>query len=251
MNMKLQTTFSANENSGRSILTEQSMSAQFQYRRLLSKSESSVDSESNWLITLSDVFTLLLVFLIMFFVMTKTSKGSVKPHPVNAQNAFLPLESPDNNPPVIARGVENEIVSRINRLHLGSDVSVVATRGGITISMKEKVTFLPGEADILTGFEPVLDNIAEIIQKYPGFIVEIEGHTDNVPIRTSRFPSNWELSIARATSVLKYFIDYHSIDPSRLSVKGNADQKPLAQNNTPENRAKNRRVEIRLKETEA
>ena len=250
MNTKFQTTFSANDNSGTSISAEQSMRTQLQYRRLLSESGASVDSESNWLITLSDVFTLLLVFLIMFFIMTKNTKGSEKPQHVNAQNAFLPLDSPDDDPPVVATGVENEIVNRIKRLDLGSDVSVVASRGGITISMKEKVTFMPGEADILTGFEPVLDNIAEIIQKYPGFIIEIEGHTDNVPIRTSQFPSNWELSIARATSVLKYFIHYHSIDPSRLSVKGNADQKPLVSNNTPENRAKNRRVEIRLKETE-
>jgi chemotaxis protein MotB len=70
-------------------------------------------------------------------------------------------------------------------------------------------------------------------------------------IRTSLYPSNWELSAARAMSVLKYFMNNHGINPSRLSIKGYADQQPMAPNDTPENRAQNRRVEIRLREKEA
>jgi chemotaxis protein MotB len=115
--------------------------------------------------------------------------------------------------------------------------------------MKEKVTFNPAEAEIIQSSGPILSNIAEIIKEHPSFLVEIEGHTDNIPIKTSHYPSNWELSVARATNVLKFFIDNHSIDPSRFSVKGSADQKPVASNDSPENRAKNRRVEIRLKES--
>ncbi|KJU82777.1 OmpA/MotB domain-containing protein, partial [Candidatus Magnetobacterium bavaricum] len=72
--------------------------------------------------------------------------------------------------------------------------------------------------------------------------------TDNIPIKTALYPSNWELSAARATSVLRYFIAKHAIEPDRLYVKGNADSRPLVPNNTPEQRAQNRRVEIRLKE---
>jgi len=72
-----------------------------------------------------------------------------------------------------------------------------------------------------------------------------------VPIKTPRYLSNWELSVGRSTSVLKYFIDKHGIDPSRLSIKGIADQHASVPSDTPENRAQNRRVEIRLKEKEA
>jgi chemotaxis protein MotB len=94
---------------------------------------------------------------------------------------------------------------------------------------------------------PLIAGIAEIIRTNPSYTVEIDGHTDTVPIHTSRFPSNWELSVARATSVLKYFIDVQGMDPSRFYVKGNADQRPVAPNDTPEQRAQNRRVEIRLR----
>ena len=117
--------------------------------------------------------------------------------------------------------------------------------------MKEKVTFMPGEVDVLEGSQHLLDRIAEIINRYPAYLVEISGHTDDVPIRTPLYPSNWELSVARASSVLKYFIHTHSVDPSRLSIKGNADKKPLTSNDTPENRARNRRVEIRFIQAEA
>jgi chemotaxis protein MotB len=74
----------------------------------------------------------------------------------------------------------------------------------------------------------------------------VEGHTDNVPIHTRQFPSNWELSTARAVNVLKYFADADRIDPRRLSAVGYGESKPLVNNDSPRNRAKNRRVEIVL-----
>jgi chemotaxis protein MotB len=77
--------------------------------------------------------------------------------------------------------------------------------------------------------------------------VRVEGHTDNVSIHTKRFPSNWELSIARAVSVVKHFAEVNQIDPQRLSAVGYGKSRPVAPNDTPSNRAKNRRVEIILK----
>ncbi|MBF0566970.1 MAG: flagellar motor protein MotB [Nitrospirae bacterium] len=97
--------------------------------------------------------------------------------------------------------------------------------------------------------KPLLDKVAEIIQLYPQYAVEIDGHTDNVPINTHAFPSNWELSAARATNVLKYFINVHGMNPTRFYVKGSADSRPIVPNDTHEHRAQNRRVEIRLKES--
>jgi chemotaxis protein MotB len=208
------------------------------------------DVDGTWLITLSDVFTLLLVFFITFLVMTKHSTSSEKIDNDHKSAPFVHVNQPVVGPGVIKSRLADEIAGNIDFLNMGEEISVIATRREIIISMKEKITFRPGEADILRESRPLLDKIADIIQKYPNFLVEIDGYTDNTPINTSLFPSNWELSVARATSVLKYFIHFHSINPSRLSIKGNADQEPIAPNDTPENRARNRRVEIRLKETD-
>jgi chemotaxis protein MotB len=156
---------------------------------------------------------------------------------------------PDSD--AVGKRISDELNIGFMNLNMGEHISVNVTNRAVMITMKEQVSFSPGEVDILEATDPVLETIAGIIHRYPDYHVEIDGHTDNIPIRTSLYPSNWELSVARATSVLKYFINKHNIDPSRLSVRGNADQKPVAPNNTPENRARNRRVEKKLKKIDA
>ena len=197
------------------------------YHRLISESEASVDSDSNWLITLSDVFTLLLVFMIVFMVMTKNTTGS---NEAVGDNEVKVMNNTDYEKTIIQTGIRDELAERVSSLALGEEVSVVAKDREVVVIMKEKVTFMPGEAGVLEGLQPLLDRIAETISSHPGYLVEISGHTDNVPIKTPLYPSNWELSVARAASVLKYFINEHGIDSSRLSIKGNADQKPVASN---------------------
>ena len=218
------------------------------YHRLISESEASVDSDSNWLITLGDVFTLLLVFMIVFMVMTKNTTGS---NEAVGDNEVKVMNNTDYEKTIIQTGIRDELAERVSSLALGEEVSVVAKDREVVVIMKEKVTFMPGEVDVLEGSQHLLDRIAEIINRYPAYLVEISGHTDDVPIRTPLYPSNWELSVARAASVLRYFINSQSVDPSRLSIKGNADKKPLTSNDTPENRARNRRVEIRFIQAEA
>ncbi|MFI5305159.1 MAG: flagellar motor protein MotB [Nitrospiria bacterium] len=218
------------------------------FKSLTEKSKSSLDIDSNWLITLSDVLSLLLVFFVMFMV---TAKSSAKSE--SAQIA--PNNQPTNNetePATVSANekILNDVNSEIKNLDLENEVSVHTINKEIIITLKEKVTFMPGEAEVLKQSEPILDRIAQVIQNNPSFLVEIEGHTDNVPIKTTLYPSNWELSVARSVGVLKYFINHHDIPSSRFSIKGNADQKPIASNDTIENRAQNRRVEIRLKEKE-
>ena len=222
------------------------------FRQLAKKSQSAVDIDNNWLITLSDVLSLLLIFFVMFIVMAKpttTSTAAPPPAPPPAA-ALIDTGLPKAAAPAfpVRDKIVREVGEGIRQLHLGDDVSVRAMDKEVLITLKEQITFRPGEAETLKDSEPILDNIAEIIQRYPSYLVEIEGHTDNVPINTALYPSNWELSVARATSVLKYFIGRHGIEPSRLSIKGDADQQPVAPNDTPDNRARNRRVDIRLKE---
>ncbi|MBI1822940.1 MAG: OmpA family protein [Nitrospirae bacterium] len=218
-------------------------------RALREKSRSTLDLDSNWLITLSDVLSLLLVFFVMFMVTAKTAAKSQTP-PLDTGKDAISSEKKS------ASLSENETIltdvnAEIKNLNLENEVSVHRTSKAIVITLKEKVTFKPGEAEVLSASEPILDHIAQLIQRYPSFLVEIEGHTDNMPIKTAVYPSNWELSVARSTGVLKYFIGRHGISPSRLSIKGSADQKPVASNDTPEDRAQNRRVEIKLKENDS
>lgn len=236
--------------SGRSIPHYEG-AAGVSYHRLMDGFDETTDSDNNWLISLSDLLSLLLVFFIMFVVMTKGPGGNEKTRAAEVQSHELPAAELDQKAAVPGETIRDEIKSGMNKLDLGDDISIHVSNREIVITINEKVTFMPGEADILDSSKPVLDNIAGIIQKYPFYQAEIIGHTDNVPINTSRYPSNWELSVARAASVLKYFINDHDIDSSRLSIKGDADQKPIAPNDTPANRALNRRVEIRLKSVEA
>ena len=114
---------------------------------------------------------------------------------------------------------------------------------GLIMRLSEHALFDQGSADISAEALPLLDKIGAIISK-TAYLIRIEGHTDNLPIHTELFPSNWELSTARAVNVLRYFIKNHNIDPQRLAAEGFGEFHPLVANDSPENRAKNRRVEI-------
>jgi len=124
-------------------------------------------------------------------------------------------------------------------------VNIRYSNQGAHITFEDFLLFDFGKADINPGGLAALNKLAALIRKisYP---VRVEGHTDNVPIHTARFPSNWELSIARAVSVVKYFADAGNINPQRLSAVGYGATRPLVPNNSPANRTKNRRVEIVL-----
>ena len=109
----------------------------------------------------------------------------------------------------------------------------------------ERVTFPAGRAKLLESFQPTLQKIASLIASKKGYRVVVSGHTDDTPIKTAQFPSNWELSAARAISVAKS-LTKNGVDPARVAIQGNAEYLPLHKNSTPENKRANRRVEITL-----
>jgi chemotaxis protein MotB len=113
------------------------------------------------------------------------------------------------------------------------------------VRIREKGSFPSGSAVLNPGFFDVLDRISAALGRAPGQLV-VAGHTDDVPISTARYRSNWELSSARAVTVVHALLDNEDIDPARVLVEGHADSNPLAPNDTAENRAKNRRVELIL-----
>ncbi|MET0093354.1 MAG: OmpA family protein, partial [Sedimenticola sp.] len=111
------------------------------------------------------------------------------------------------------------------------------------IRIQEKGSFPSGTDRLNPGFYDVMDRISEAVVNSPGRVV-VAGHTDNIPIRTERFRSNWELSSARAVTVLQALLQNPNVDAGRLVVEGHADSKPLESNDSAEGRAKNRRVEL-------
>ncbi len=127
---------------------------------------------------------------------------------------------------------------------VGEGLVSVETKGlKIIIRINEKGSFPSGTAILKAGFEPVMEKITSAVNDTTG-IVHVAGHTDNIPISTDWYRSNWELAAGRAVTVADFMMKKKGIAPSRIVVEGYADTKPLVNNDTAENRAKNRRVEI-------
>lgn len=124
-----------------------------------------------------------------------------------------------------------------------NEINMIHSERGLTISLADKILFESGSAEIKKDAIPTLNKIAAVLKDIPNSI-RIEGHTDNQPIQTEKFPSNWELSTARATSIVKMFIDKYSFSPDNISAAGYGEFKPVAINTTPEGRQSNRRVDI-------
>jgi chemotaxis protein MotB len=132
----------------------------------------------------------------------------------------------------------------INTKGLGSKVLIVKSENGVVITLlTDKMLFDSGSADLRPEETPLLETIANVLSTKLDNPIHIEGHTDNLPIRNGRFPSNWELSVIRATTVLRYLQD-HNVSPARLEASGFADQRPIDSNESDEGRRRNRRVEI-------
>lgn len=145
--------------------------------------------------------------------------------------------------------LHNDIQTMIKRQKLGDFVYVYTEGDKVIIRIKGAVLFGSGDAVLFDAANDIFQDIYTLFEQYADFKIDIKGYTDNQPISTEQFPSNWELSAVRATTVLRYFVD-KGIDPERLSATGLSDLKPIADNATEEGRAKNRRVEFVLAKEE-
>ena len=124
-------------------------------------------------------------------------------------------------------------------------LEVEAFNDRVLIRIRERGSFASGQAKLKAGFLPILKLIAEVLNQRDGHFI-IAGHTDDIPIETTQFRSNWELSAGRAASVVHYFIQQGDIDPERMEIRALADNEPIVPNDSWENRAQNRRVEISI-----
>jgi len=151
---------------------------------------------------------------------------------------------PNKNGPNVMDDTLKKLQEVIKKEHLEKIVMVKSEERGIVVTvLTDKFLFEKGQADIVNTHNPVLDAMSGPLKARPNE-VRVEGYTDDLPISTPQFPSNWELSTARATNVLRYFIDHNEVQPDRLSAAGYADTRPICPNSSEQNRALNRRVEI-------
>jgi chemotaxis protein MotB len=128
-------------------------------------------------------------------------------------------------------------------LNRKNDIAVAFSQKGLVMRLSDKALFDAGKAVISPPAVPLLQKIGAVIAE-TDYEVRVEGHTDDVPIQTAQYPSNWELSTARAVNVLRYFIETYPISGQRLSAEGYGEYQPMVPNDSPGHRARNRRVEI-------
>jgi chemotaxis protein MotB len=221
------------------------------------------DARSGWLMTYADLVTLILVFFVLLFSISKMSLGKLT-DTLKSMEITVGTESPntrlfdvidtsslaqrktlDRFTGMREADVFKEIRSLIRRRKLNDTVEAEMREGKIVLMIEGKILFNSGSSDLLSEAAYILGDILQILKENPQYDVDIQGHTDNIPIHTSKFASNWELSALRATTVLRYLIE-EGISERRLTATGFADLRPLAGNNTPEGRQKNRRVEFVL-----
>ena len=129
------------------------------------------------------------------------------------------------------------------------DVTISQLQGKLTVNILDRVMFDSGEAELKPAGAAVLRKVAEVLAQHPNLKVHVIGHTDNVPIRAAarhRFPSNWELSTARATAAVRFLTEIAGVDPRRLGAVGYGEFRPVADNATSEGRARNRRIAITI-----
>jgi chemotaxis protein MotB len=206
--------------------------------------------EPTWLITLSDLTLLLVCFLGLWYVkdfkLREVTSAPVTAAVVNAASSVadaVPIMAASQ--PEEWEALHSEMEELIAETGLGRDVNLEKAPGQVVISIRDTVSFASGKADLRRRALPILDKVAVLILSRPALVLEVSGHTDRRRIATPKFPSNWELSSARASRVARYLID-KGIDPSRIAVQGYASERPRVVESNLESARANRRVEIRL-----
>ncbi len=210
-----------------------------------------------WMVSYADFVTLLFAFFTTLYAISKVDAAKLATMATSMNKAFESRESNKGRGAVQPRistaqggvpsekdvDVEAELVKRLAGELKDGRVSVDVDGRGVVISLLESGSFPLGSADLTPEAREVLSKLAATIAPLDT-AVRIEGHTDDVPIHTPRFASNWELSTARATSVVQYLISAGGVPASRLSASGYGEYHPKATNDSAENRTRNRRVDL-------
>jgi chemotaxis protein MotB len=253
------------------------------------RNEEAPERVADWLLTYSDLVTLLLTFFVLLFSMATIDKQKFEQVATSLQSRFTQMSSGEifntnkgkdifavvevnnavdegksdvNNDPemkdimqeeilegaeaIKARKLENvkkQIEKAIIDLGIEEYVTIIEEKEIVVLRFDSLVLFDIGKAHINASGKDALQKLGIILKQLDNDIT-IQGHTDNLPINTREFPTNWELSTRRATNVVLFLIDKCDVEPSKLTAEGNGEYKPIRPNDTEENRQKNRRIDI-------
>lgn len=227
------------------------------------------DNHDRWLVSYADFITLLFAFFVVMYALSSINEGKYRVLSNSLVNAFggvhtAPIKGepptvvpslPRGLPPVRPRGVETlrrekekltgmarDIQSVMAPLVEQGKVRVTQTDRGVNVEINASVLFPTGDARLSDGSAEVMKAVAEVLRN-DDHTIQVEGHTDSIPIKNAKFPSNWELSVVRASSVIRLFID-SGVAESRLTAIGHGPTQPVASNDTAEGRMRNRRVSV-------
>ncbi|WP_066637343.1 OmpA/MotB family protein [Desulfolucanica intricata] len=226
------------------------------------------DNNDRWLLTYSDLITLLMIYFIVMFAISNTDlqkfaaiadglsrvlgggSRSILMGSGPSVESGLPIPPIDS---IDGGGLQNEskqmlelekqLQDYIDSNSLKKKISVNMEERGIVVSFYDPVLFPLGSAELTPASKDIIKEVAGILIQSDNYI-RIEGHTDDIPINTGRYPSNWELSAARATSVVQELINTHNFPPVRLAATGYGEYRPRVPNDTMEHKQLNRRVDI-------
>jgi chemotaxis protein MotB len=212
-----------------------------------------------WVMTYGDMMSLLLTFFVLIVSFSSIQESKFQQAALSLRGAFGVMSKPPSvlemKKPIVPQMATRErenILYELRRLEeslldtgIDRNVDIKVTEKGIAFRIRAPLLFGSGRADMRTDAPPVLERLAEYFRAFP-YPLRIEGHTDSVPIHNDRFPSNWELSAARAVTVAR-FLQQAGVAPEDLAAIGYGEYHPLASNDTADGRERNRRVEIFMK----
>jgi chemotaxis protein MotB len=202
-----------------------------------------------WLISYSDLVTTLMVLFIALYAMQlaqhrdmeikSLTLATLEKHSVSAANVQAP------KPAALEQGQTSrrELISALKAMRDKQEIRVLESARAVEIEINAKILFRSGEAHLMQDSNAVLDQVATALKEHSAQQILVEGHTDSVPISTAKYESNWELSSARAGSLVRFLVD-RGIEPHRLAAIGRADNIPAVMGDDPFARAANRRVVI-------
>ena len=218
-----------------------------------------------WLATYSDCVTLLMTFFVLLYAMSSVDENKMRALAQafrsvmagEAGDTILEYSLYNGDVPLIGGEIPTDTVDGekieesmyyqvskfVDEHDLEAVVDIIETDLGVAIQLRDNILFETSKSDLRSESKEILDSISGLISSLNNNIV-VEGHTDNRPINTAEFPSNWELSVDRAVNVVRYFVENGKIDPKRLSATGYGEFQPIVDNDTEENMEKNRRVNI-------
>ena len=239
------------------------------------------DNHERWLVSYADFITLLFAFFIVMYAVSSVNEGKYRVLSSSLVSAFkndnssnlAPAQATDFSPISIRQSNQTDSIKLIDNLSFqktkkqekmksmaknilhaleplvkDGQVRVTQSSLGITVEINASVLFSPGQAKLADNSSLTLQAVAHVIKGHEHEI-HVEGHTDNLPIQTENFPSNWELSSARASSVIRLFIE-NGVEAHRLTALGYGENRPIETNETPEGRKRNRRVTVMIMSTD-